>query len=281
MSDYTTSPDHVALIIKKLLDWYTRIFAAFVAGDDTIKPPYILLDWLQNSSTTASDEQGYYDELIERVEALIKLANEFIKVDRADTEATQNMLDELNKSIGYICDQMIQHNLNNDLDEENLIIRSGLNAHTQLVKDFAIELERRSRHGSNFVLGVIGLKSLDENKVQGRSTQDFFATAAAIKKCMRVFDESYVLSDTEFAVLLKETDNDGGVRFYKRLEETIDLASSKPLFCASEPVPGDDVDYLLKQMRHEITKLEIDDPSSVIHKEVSPLELYLQENDDV
>jgi hypothetical protein len=80
--------------------------------------------------------------------------------------------------------------------------------------------------------------------------------------------------------MLKETDNDGGIRFYKRLEEILDMASSKALFCASEPVPGDGVEGLLKQMRHEVEKLEMDDPSSVIHQEISPLEIFLQENKD-
>jgi hypothetical protein len=280
MSDYKTSPDHAALIIKKLLDWYTRIFHAYISGDESIKPPYILLDWLKNSSNSMPDHPDYYDDLIARVDEMIELANKFVTTPKEDVSAVQTVHDLLNKSIGSLCDQLIQSNLNNDLDEESLIIRSGLNAHTQLVKDFAVELERRSRHGSNFVLGLVTLKSLDKNDVKGRSTQDFFATSTAIKKCMRVFDEAYVLSDVEFAVMLKETDTNGGIRFYKRLEENVDLASTKPLFCASEPVPGDNIEHLLKQMRLEIEKLKIDDPTSVIHQEVSPLELFLQENND-
>jgi|TARA_R110002126_G_scaffold13118_2_gene56329 hypothetical protein len=280
MSEYKTSPDHVALIIKKLLDWYTLVFQAYLAGDDSVKPPYILLDWLQNSSASSSDQQNYYDDLIVSVESVITHANEFIQAPKTDVAPVQEMLDRLNKSIERICDQLIQRHHGHDLDQESLIIRSGLNAHSQLVKDFDVELERRSRHGSSFVLGLVTLKSFDENVVQGRSTQDFFATSAAIKKCMRVFDEAYVLSDTEFAVMLKETDNDGGIRFYKRLEEILDMASSKALFCASEPVPGDEFEGLLKQMRHEVERLELDDPSSVIHQEVSPLEIFLQENKD-
>ena len=280
MNDYNTSADHVALIVKKLLDWYMQVFHAYVAGNVAIKPPYILLDWLQNSSTTSSDQQNFYDDMIVRVEDIIRLANEFIDTPKINAEESNAILEKLNKSIAVLCDHLIQANLDNDGDQEDLIIRSGLNAQSQLIKDFEIELERRARHGSSFVLGLVTLKSTDETDVKGRSTQDFFSTAAAIKKCMRVFDDAYVLTDNEFAVMLKETDSDGGIRFYKRLDQTLDTTSSKLLFCASEPVPGDQIEHLLKHMRLEVQKLENDDPSSVIHKEVSPLELFMQENKD-
>lgn len=280
MNKVNTSADHVALIIKKLLDWYMQVFHAYVKGNEVIKPPYILLDWLQNSSTSSSDQQNFYDDMIVQVEEVIKLANEFIDTPKINTEQSYAVLEKLNKAITSICDQMVQANLDNDGDQEDLIIRSGLNAQAQLIKDFEIEIERRARHGSSFVLGLVTLKATDDQDVKGRSTQDFFATAAGIKKCMRVFDDAYVLSDNEFAVMLKETDSDGGIRFYKRLDQILDNTTSKLLFCASEPVPGDKIDHLIKHMRLEVQRLQGDDPSSVIHKEVSALELFMQENKD-
>lgn len=281
MAELKTSSDHVALIVKKLLDWYMQVFHAYVAGDEAIKPPYILLDWLQNSSNADQDQSAYYDDLINSVENIIKLADKFVETPRINDAEVKTQLEELNKAIMDTCDQLIFSNMGKDTDEQNLIIRSGLNAQSQLMKDFGVELERRARHGSTFVLGLISLKSYEDNGVKGRSQQDFFTAAAAIKKCMRVFDDAYVLSDNEFAVLLKETDSDGGIRFYKRLNEIIDTTASKILFCASEPVPGDEIEHLIRHMRLEVEKLESDDPSSVIHKEVSPLELYMKEHDDV
>ena len=101
MNKVNTSADHVALIIKKLLDWYMQVFHAYVKGNEVIKPPYILLDWLQNSSTSSSDQQNFYDDMIVQVEEVIKLANEFIDTPKINTEQSLLYVREYYSSLCY------------------------------------------------------------------------------------------------------------------------------------------------------------------------------------
>lgn len=155
------------------------------------------------------------------------------------------------------------------------------------------ELERVARKGAHFCLVLVcitnenGALSVSVNDESYR--QALRLTADQIHKCMRTFDDGFRVNDREFVLSLKQTTVTGGTAAIERLRELLD--KSEPSFrdaeqnvlkleyayCASAPVPGDDLDDLIKNMRSDLLKYNDGIGAVVEYHEVSPLQRLIEE----
>jgi diguanylate cyclase (GGDEF)-like protein len=189
-------------------------------------------------------------------------------------------------------------NLTRRLEKEYYLGISGIDSKTGLrssemfFKDVGRELERLERQGKSFCLALVQIDNfLDISaRADASSIQKLYTFIAdIIKKSIRSFDDAYSMDNGTFIISLKQTGMDGGVRALQRLNEL--LLREKTSFklaqvrieltlssCVSEPLPGDDVDKLIKNMKNDLVQ-HIDRNNVLIqYTDVSPLERMAKSN---
>ena len=190
--------------------------------------------------------------------------------------------------------QMRRVEVDNIYADHGLDIFTGLRSSKAMSEDLAIELERRTRRGRPFCLviariddysPVVSEINAEQNKLM---VQSF---SAIIKKCMRSFDDAYRSNDDEFVMCLKQTDTTGGAAAIARLKSLLDESpvivplaegphAMSMSYCAAEPVPGDDIDELLDNMRADLVDKKYGSKATLEYVEQSPLQRFISEDED-
>lgn len=171
---------------------------------------------------------------------------------------------------------------------------TGLRTRQVMVQDVERELERRSRHGKPFCLALARVDRYAEIKAELTPQEhDALMVAAAniIKKCIRSFDDAYILRDGEYLMSLKQTELSGGSASLNRLKKL--LEEGAPSFvvggkqirltmssCVAEPQPGDQTEDLITLMRADLNRYGGNSETAVEYFEVSPLERFVKTLDE-
>jgi diguanylate cyclase (GGDEF)-like protein len=155
-----------------------------------------------------------------------------------------------------------------------------------MVVELERELERRARRGRPFSLALASIDNFDI--IREHATEEQLKTILAtlgrlIHKCIRSFDDGYRSGEAEFIMSLKHADAAGGATAINRLRSYLDQekmtvpdgAGNMVLltmsYCVAEPVPGDTLDDLMKNMRLDLERYREDGNTSLQYYEQSPL----------
>lgn len=178
------------------------------------------------------------------------------------------------------------------LSDSGLDVDTGLRSQKAMEIDIARELERRARRGNPFTLALARIDNYHEfrDEIDSRQLKDLLHTLGRlIKKCIRSFDDAYRCGEAEFIMSLKHSEAAGGTAAVNRLrrfladenivlnvgDKTYTLTMS---YCVAEPVPGDTLDDLLKNMRFDLDKWNEGDMALEYHEQ-SPLQHFIGEKD--
>ena len=140
----------------------------------------------------------------------------------------------------------------------------------RLMHDLSCELERRSRGGHPFSVVQIRMSNPTEK----------IHVLKAFRASTRIFDDIYEYqNETDLLLNLKHCDTKGAFRFIDRLKHKLnDLGFAKILFeaCVVEPIPGDNLEQLLKHVDDDINKLSaIGLGEAGQYQDISPLRRYV------
>jgi diguanylate cyclase (GGDEF)-like protein len=156
------------------------------------------------------------------------------------------------------------------------------------------ELERRARRGRPFCLAMASIDNFDV--ICAHASEDQIKTIMAtlgrlIHKCIRSFDDGYRSAEAEFVMSLKHADSAGGTSAIARLrgflnQEKLEVPDGQgnmlPLtmsYCVAEPVPGDTLDDLMKNMRQDLERYREGGNASLQYFEQSPLSRLIRTMD--
>ncbi len=162
-----------------------------------------------------------------------------------------------------------------NLDGTNDI--TGLRPAEAIQHDLDREMERLSRNGNPFALIVLCIDKIEAYK----NPQDIILrTANSIKSCMRPFDDAYYLDGGQFLLSLKHADTVGAESAVRRIQYTLnaDVENTEKITvscCLSEPVSGDEISVLLKNMKNDLEEHESDGGVFLKLLDISPLERFI------
>jgi len=146
-----------------------------------------------------------------------------------------------------------------------------------LKTDLDREMERLSRSGNPFVLSCVRVDSFSELSDQDAA---FHIVKDNIVKSMRPFDDIYYLGDGEFLLSLKHTDVVGGEVALVRIQRSLDIdedntAKFSVSCCLSEPVSGDEISTLIRNMKEDLYSHQDDSDLILKFLDISPLERFM------
>lgn len=146
----------------------------------------------------------------------------------------------------------------------------GFSSPASLSLDLQRELERRSRGGQPFAVVLMRIHKIEEKTT----------VLKAFRSITRIFDDIYACDDPrEVLLCLKHCDSKGAFRFIDRLKfQLIDMGAGKDFFdlCVAEPIPGDDLDVMLRHVKDDLDRLCVTGPGEAgEYKDISPLRRYV------
>lgn len=260
----------------------------------TCEIPKSFADWVQTA--TADD--------VVPMEMLVRLSNLHDDLGKTALKlvagVAQGQKPDIRKFDEFVSlyDEFIAHvrRLERDLSlkDSGFDLLTGLRSRQTVTRDLEREMERRSRRGKPFCLGLARIDHNDE--IRGHlSGPDYEAivrsVADIIKKCMRSFDDAYHLGHGEFLMCLKQTDLTGGTAGLGRLRKLLD--EHAPYFtlngkelrvsvssCVAEPQPGDHFEDMMINMRKDLDRFGGGQGTALEYVEVSPLKRFILDADD-
>ncbi len=162
------------------------------------------------------------------------------------------------------------------LSDFGLDMQTGLRSEAVMIPELEKELERRSRRGQPFSVAVL---RIDNKEDRGKDTA-IQSVSKAVLKTIRSFDDAYFVGNGEFVISLKHSDSNGGLRFVTRFNQALkedDTTDFTVSSCVAEPLPGDEIHVLLKNVRADLDHIcELGHGGAGQYEEVSPLNRFLQ-----
>lgn len=182
------------------------------------------------------------------------------------------------------------------LEDSGLDPVSGLRSRRVMRKDLEREMERRARRGKPFSLALVKIDRYEDIRALQNVDEHGMLIGALgdmIRRCLRSFDDAYRSGDGEFIMSLKHADISGGTSALNRLRKLLEEAhivfekdgQLLPLTlsgCVAEPLPGDDLDILLGNMREDLGRYgEVTGTGAALqYHEVSPLKRFIETMQD-
>lgn len=285
-------------ILDEYASWYGDLLACVFyssekSSDGLEKVHLIFSEWLNETRNLETLENEYLDR-IERIHADLVSVSQSI-LDNLQSKSLKPDFDTFEKFSGLFeefLNNMRRLEKDSVLEDSGIDVLTGLRSKNTLHTDLAREMERLARRGRPFCLALARIDYYDDIvKEHGRDVarQSTKAVSQLIKKSMRSFDDGYRLGNGEFVLSLKQADMLGGVAALERLKKllegdqvSINLNGNNQLLtmscCIAEPVPEDNVDDLITNLRDDLNSAEKSDAGSVLeYHEMSDLERYLQD----
>jgi len=278
------------------LDWFMQLtkrilFVGEHADGQNFTRPVNYTAWYEEIRDKGQVEEDLLLNLNTRYERLVNLSDKMINNHLKFKEpATYEEYDELTRFFEGFMDTIRRVEKELILDEKGIDLETGLRRKSVLNKDMDREMQRLARQGKPFSLALVRIDYFDQiAKEEGKDVARYLKhVAELIKKSLRSFDDAYRTDDGEFVLALKQADVTGGVRALERLKELLegyryDFASEKLSSkmvslscCVAEPLPDDNVNELIENMRKDLGDIEKDEDAVLEYYELSPLQRYIQ-----
>ena len=262
-------------------------------ADAALEKPQSFESWAKEAESNEIVEEATLNSMRASHDELHRSADKLVDLARAtDGKVDSEAFDTF---IGLYDDFIFRLRR---LERDCMLLDSGLDATTGLRSDAAMrkdmerEMERLARRGRPFCLVLARIDNFDVLQ-KGLSAEEYAAlelkAADLIRECVRSFDDAYKLDNGEYIMCLKQSDTTGAsasiARLRRLLEEsrikiTMPSGSSMPLtmsFCMAEPLPGDEVDELLTNMRADLSQYNEEGDMALEYFEQSPLQRFIDE----
>lgn len=285
VSDYEDNDKFHALasVIEDYTEWFAQI-ALYVAysGEEHIPEnfsmPRSFTDWLENNDSDAEISPAAIQPITDIHNAMKGVvADLMIDLAKNQRPRHQSFIEFKNLYSSFLS-SVRRLEKDSTMKSDGTDELTGLRPISALKHDLDREMQRLSRNGNPFSLMIARIDGFVDfdNQRDAVST-----TVKNIKKCMRPFDDAYYLNDGNFLLSLKHADLVGAEAAILRIQNSLehDEANANKITlscCMSEPVDGDEVSNLLKNMRDDL-EAHADDYGAVLKLlDISPLERFVE-----
>ncbi len=283
-------------ILGEVLDEYQAWFSSVVLHvfcDAHKHPvPEVFINWLKKVSFEKIDIEGRYTEekdrlLIQHNDLIQEISSLNKESDPASFADLSEKFRTLIAALHGFCQAVV-------LEEGGLDILTGLKNNAVIDADLAIEMERLSREGWPFCIGLARIddfKAVEESLGEEKADATVKTVAGFVLSSLRSYDDAYRVSRDHFIMCLKQSDIVGGQKALERLRDILEKAAEvytvdgkqRPLSvscCVAAPLPGDDVEDLIDNLYVDLDQ-QIKDPGSVLtYQELSPLQRFIKKEEE-
>ena len=269
-------------LLGEYLTWFSAVVAASSHGNEMPKAPESLNKWLLTVSVDEFNIDGHYSE---QRGALKAHHDEMVAaaVRASSAEGFMAFSDLFNSFMADLraFSQTVV------LEEWGLDVLTGLKNTTILDSDLKIEMERLSREGHPFCLGLVRIddfEKIDRDKEAGK--QVIRNVGGHIMESLRSYDDAYRIKRNYFILCLKQSDIVGGQKGLERFRNIMEDAKETYMdgeeerllsvsSCVASPLPGDDIQELIDNLYQDLHRDAKEHGEVVMHKEISPLERFV------
>jgi len=264
-------------------EWYGRVMRRIFYPEryekgSLLHAPEAIKKWLR-----AMDEEGHMDS--ESLNDIRKTLDDFHKValdmirEATDEGAKPSVAryDTLVSLYESFISRMrrLEHDMlhTGSIDEQ-----SGLRNAAAMKRDVAREQERRARRGQPFCLMLCRVDRFGELKKKTSKIDTLLKSIASfVKQSIRTFDDAYHIGEGEFIVVLKNSDMINSPAIIERMRKFLQEEDGVTMsYCSAEPMPGDDIDDLVANMRSDLNRYDESGNAVLEFVEQSPLQRFVQ-----
>lgn len=285
-------------VLDEHAEWFNGVmrcslYPGHYPAGERYRPPKSFAEWALHAERDEHIQPELLEKLSKLHQDLLDAASSLVesgegngkgKPDHAVFNAFVTIYEEFRNAIRRLEKDIIREDSGYDRF-------TGLRSKTLMVKDVEREMHRLARQGKKFSFALTRVDAFtDIQRCYKKSEQDACIRLVAdlIKLSIRSFDDAYYLGDDEFVLCLKQTDISGGIAALERLRKELERQNIKldidgrevPLSlscCIAEPVEGDDVHELLKNLRADLRDTDKKADTVLQFFEMSPLQRYVQE----
>ena len=279
-------------ILDEYLAWMNGVSRSVFYEAEAPQEPKRFIEWLETCSIDPINIDGQY---LDRKESLRQRHNQLMNDagalgSKAEAEVFSKFIaaaQEYISDLRLFCQAIV-------LEEWGLDVLTGLKNNAVVEKDLAIEMERLSREGYPFCVGLARIDEFEQiEKALGHDKANAVVKTVAglVQQSLRSYDDAYRISRDHYIMCLKQSDIVGGQKALERLRDILEKAGEvyeidgkeTPLSlscCVAAPLPGDDIDDLLDNLNVDLDT-QIKDAGSVLtYQELSPLQRFIQKEKD-
>ena len=284
-------------IVDEYIEWYGSLLRALYYFEE---PPQTTLTFKVGDILDSWIERVRGEDILDN-EALNKLSHVhselrkssstmFSKTQKAQQKPSVQEFDHLSDVYERLINLLRRLEKDSVLEDSGIDVLTGLRSKHTVKQDLAREMERLARRGRSFCVAMARIDNYD--KIVDEHGRDYARQitkkiSLLIMKCMRAFDDAYRMGNGEFILSLKQAEISGGIAALDRLKDflikenvTYQLAGEVTALsmscCVMEPLAGDDIDELLKNLRFDLNNTEKTKGSVLEYYEMSDLERFVQ-----
>ncbi len=275
-----SDPQHSSLfreILQDYADWSSQvILAAFYPEKvlmNSVEAPQSLHNSLSEVFDKGSLNDAQIDDLAEiqkelHVSAVSILEHKGIKPEF-------DAFDKFLRLFETFVERLERLQLDSVLSNFGVDVETGLRSASVIKVELERELERRARRGQPFSV----VMCLIDRATEATLPEQMKVVSAALKMCMRSFDDAYLSGKNEILISLKQTENEGALKFVERLKNALGRlkATFSMSFCVAEPEPGENVDTLLSHIRGDLKDIAKERAGEAAEfEDISPLQRFIK-----
>lgn len=277
--------------------WFSNIIACAFYGVDSchIEPPKSFEMWLKAAKMEGIIQKDRINLLRKSALQLQNTAKEFVESSKTNkNQPSKGVFAELNSDMEKLRRKLRLLTKISVLEDHGIDHMTGLYSKSAMMNAFKEEMDRLARRGHNIVVALVQIDCFEEisNISVNARKKSMQKVAQAVKDTLRIYDDAYRAGEGEFILCLKQADIHEGTSAMDRLHEAI--KNSDTVFktvdereitltitsCLVAPLPGDEFERLLKDLRHDLSKSIHEKGSVVTHHETSPLMKYVKESQE-
>ncbi len=277
-------------ILGEYQTWYSSVIQHVFYQGGMPAAPETFSSWLQDVSFEKIDIEGRYlqekTNLLAVHEKVVQAAAPLNASSAEEFSGFSEQFKELLAGVHGLCQAII-------LEQGGLDILTGLKNNAVIEADLSIEMERLSREGYPFCIGLARIddfKNVDDGFKPEQADELVKTVAGFIQQSLRSYDDAYRVSRDHFMMCLKQSDMVGGQKALERLRDILEGAGEvynldgKDVLlsvscCVAAPLPGDDLDDLIDNLYIDLDKQVKDRGSVLTYQELSPLERFMKEKE--
>ena len=270
--------------------WFSSVIQSGVFEGKPPEAPNALAEWLRSVSITSFNIDGKYSDqrerLLDQQYKLIEMSGGVCSsLDSEKLSTFSRAFNIFIRNLQSFCQNIV-------LEEWGLDVLTGLKNNTSVKADLAIEMERLSREGAPFCLGLVRIDDFEkiEATLGPEQGSNIIKTVSElIKQSLRSYDDAYRVSRDHFILCLKQSDINGGQKGLERLRDIMEksrevyaLDGNEHLIsvscCVAALLPDDNIEDLIDSLYVDLDGQIKDHGSVLTHQEMSPLQRFIQKD---
>lgn len=282
-----TNFETLAPVLEEYAGWFGSVALSVGFPEDKsalekISAPNSFQYWVKNVEAEGELNSLVLEDIIKVHDDMLRTGGIILDAVRSGKKVERDSFVEFKNIYSAFLSRLRRLEKDTAMDGSGLDEATGLRNSKVIQDDLKKENERLSRQGNPFSLvmtRVDGFPSLADQKAS------LSIATANVKRCMRSFDDAYYLGEGHFLLSLKHADIIGAQAATGRLQQYLqkDEANHDKMtmsYCVAEPVQGDEMPNLLKNMRQDLDDHLHASDAVLKFLERSPLERFVNKIGD-